>query len=333
MTDLPTSPSSPGSEDSTLLSKPSGLPASDRSNGTSPAPLFSIGTGPTSRDGETLLPTPNAGATNYDEDPVKWRARQAKVYAETGKGNGPGNTGTLGIAISELTSSVEGSPANPLARQEDARPKTTHGGSGLSSPVSFASLDPDGSWLRTSPDSSVQASLLGPLLQRFFGIWPKSGSLRDGTVYAHPMSEPLTDESGYSWLRTPMANPANPGAGGELRAQIMLGPDRRNGSGVDSMGRPNSGRPAALLPTPEAWLGRREANATADPLREKSRRHEGKRGQRSTTLPEALAPLLPTPTGGSESKASRRKRGNPHGMDLEASLGDLTNPPSEDGQP
>lgn len=51
-------------------------------------------------------------------------------------------------------------------------------------------------------------------------------------------------------LPTPMANPDNPGSGGELRAAITHGPGRRNETGTDSMGRPNTGRPAKLFPTP-----------------------------------------------------------------------------------
>ena len=55
-----------------------------------------------------------------------------------------------------------------------------------------------------------------------------------------------------------------------------------------------------ILPTPNAWLGRRPGNAAADPTRIASREHEGMRGKRSLELPEALAqmqgePLLPTP--------------------------------------
>lgn len=50
-----------------------------------------------------------------------------------------------------------------------------------------------------------------------------------------------------------------------------------------------------LLPSPTAWLGRRPENATADPERAASRRHEGARGKRSMELPDALA-MLPTPT-------------------------------------
>jgi hypothetical protein len=54
-------------------------------------------------------------------------------------------------------------------------------------------------------------------------------------------------------LPTPVSNPDNPGAGGELRAAIQHGPERRNETGTDNWGRPNKGRtPKTLLPTPNA---------------------------------------------------------------------------------
>ena len=53
-----------------------------------------------------------------------------------------------------------------------------------------------------------------------------------------------------SLLPTPMANPDNPGAGGELRAAITHGPARRNTTGTDSWGRPNLGRPSGASTGP-----------------------------------------------------------------------------------
>jgi hypothetical protein len=65
-------------------------------------------------------------------------------------------------------------------------------------------------------------------------------------------------------LPTPMANPENPGAGGELRAALAHGPERRNLTGVDSWGRPNRGR-AKLLPTPTESDGDSAGNRTGNP--------------------------------------------------------------------
>lgn len=87
------------------------------------------------------------------------------------------------------------------------------------------------------------------------------------------------------------------------------------------------------LPTPSSWLGRRPENSYADPERAASRSHEGRRGDRSLELPEALA-LLPTP-------AARDRKG-PHMRDREGGLslgsavediqtGVATGPPSNGG--
>lgn len=318
---------------------------------------------------DTLLPTPTAG----DASQSGHRQEQRSPASHSG-------TTLSDWARTDQTSSSEDSRASRSVQQDDERPKMTNAGSGPSSSVSRASLDPDGSWLKTSPDSSVQASLMGPLLERFYGTWPRSGSMHDGTVYEHPMSELRISENGSSsLLGTPTASTGgdHPENGHELLAPQMRrllhsptasdsdgkprydhraspgyvrakpvpnlaaqvidellptpsglggGQTSRGGDRIDELllggvvkdllptpktptGGPESRdartargsrrgadlegvvRDEVLLPTPEAWLGRREANATADPMREKSRRHEGERGRRSTTLPEALASI------------------------------------------
>jgi hypothetical protein len=99
-------------------------------------------------------------------------------------------------------------------------------------------------------------------------------------------------------LPTPVANPSNPGAGGELRAAIAHGPERRNETGVDSFGRPNLGRPAKeLLPTPQA------ADADGGRIDSQETVLSGTRpsgAKASVSLREAIAykraeRLLPTP--------------------------------------
>jgi hypothetical protein len=72
-------------------------------------------------------------------------------------------------------------------------------------------------------------------------------------------------------LPTPVANPENPGAGGDLRAAVVHGEGRRNETGVDTLGRPNRGRPSRLLPTPTTQDGENTAGPSqrrrhSDPL-------------------------------------------------------------------
>ena len=107
----PTSPSSPGLEDSTSPSSSSDTDASPRSNGTPTQLAFSNDTGPTSPDGET-------------------------------------STGSA--ATVTLTSSSEDSPVSQPAPQDGAREPRTIAGSGPSSPVWLASWDRDTSSWRTS---------------------------------------------------------------------------------------------------------------------------------------------------------------------------------------
>lgn len=260
-----TSRSSQESEDSTLPLSGLDSDASAKSSETNPARKSSNDTGLMSRAGETLLPTPDAGNFNDGQTTEAWRARKGIMDPNTG----------------DLISSSEDSRVSQSVRQDAAEPKATSDGSGPTSPVSFARFNPDGSVSRTYADSSVQVSLLGTHYERFSGTWPFSGSMRDGVVYEHQMSELPTDANGYS----------------------------------------------SLLPTPEAWLGRRPGSASYDPTREASRRHEGKRGQRSTTLPDVIVPMLPTPRTSDTNGTGTHGTG---GKDLRTSIGELSSLPFEE---
>lgn len=95
-------------------------------------------------------------------------------------------------------------------------------------------------------------------------------------------------------LPTPVANEKNPGSGGELRAALTHGPGRRNETGIDSWGRPNTGR-AKLLPTPTT----QDAANTAGPSQFR---------RNSDPLNVAVVKtLLPSPTV----RTARRGKGDP----------------------
>jgi hypothetical protein len=250
----------------------------------------------------------------------------------------------MGVTLTDaLTSSAADSHASRYPLPAAGRPRTTSGGSGLSSPASFASLDPDGSWLRTSPDSSVQASLLGPLLARFSGTWPRSGSMHAGIVYAHPtLARPTSASGSSSWLGTPSAADAMGGhlsRGGARSDELLLKgqikalhtPTATDGSPrYDHRASPGYTRAipvpnldaqiAELLPTP-----RHEGYDAGN--------HRGQPDSLNQTVRMLPTPKVPTPkvpTGGAEKRSSRKKRGS-GGEDLAASIGELTNQPSEDG--
>lgn len=339
----PTSACSPESGDSTSPSKRAGTDASGRSSEIHTAPEFSSGggrlfpVGGTSPD-STLLPTPNAGMHNVDEDPETWEARRRRLVAKGINGNGAGTP--LGVAVRSISSS-EDSRVSLSQRPVDDPLRLTSGGYGPSSPVWLAIFDPSRCSSRTCPicgqlvpESTsagmgwiqTQASLFGDWHSaRYSETWPSSGMTRRGRAYALPMSEHLTDaRASFSSLPTPVANPENPGAGGELRAAISFGPDRRNETGVDSWGRPNGGR-AGLLPTPAA------------------RDHKGgdlESREGGTSLPEEVHRMLPTPQAADAERKgadyARRTRPGSGGDDLstvirERSSGGRTHPRSEDG--
>jgi hypothetical protein len=212
-----------------LRSSDSDSSASDKSRSIQPADEFWSDTGPTSDGGERLLPTPDGGSFNDGQSTEAWRERKARELAKGYNRNGFGTP--IAMAVQLLSegidpiSSSEGHPASPSAKPGTARRRRTSDGFGLSSPASFATLDPDGFFLKTYRDSSIQATLLGPPLARFSGIWPKWGSLRDGTVYEHPRWVPPIDEDASSYLPTPKT----PTGGSERRASRAA----RNSGGED----------------------------------------------------------------------------------------------------
>ena len=185
----PTSPSSPGSEDSTSPPRPTASPASDRSSGTPPAPESSSDGGRLFPDGETspgsaLLPTPTANDLSSGMTPERWDEWADEMRERHRNGNGHGRN--LGVEMRRRTSSSEVSPASPPPPPDAARAPLTTVGSGLSSPVSLGSWDPDMSSWRTS-----QVSLLSTEDERFprsWETWPRSGMTRRGRAFALPTS-------------------------------------------------------------------------------------------------------------------------------------------------
>ncbi len=102
----------------------------------------------------------------------------------------------------QLTLFAEAFPASHTPSLVDVADLPTSGTSGPSSPESFASLDPDGSWRKTCQGCS-QVTLDGSL-ERFSETWPRAGMTRNGTAYRRQPLAPLTDgtESGSSLIPT-----------------------------------------------------------------------------------------------------------------------------------
>ena len=110
--------------------------------------------------------------------------------------------------------SAEDFPASPIPLLVDVSRLRTSATSGPSLPYSFAKLDPDGSWLKTSQGYS-QANLDGSL-ERFSETWPRAGMTRNGTAYLLPPSAPLTGAIESGSLPTPQATDGRRGPAGQL---------------------------------------------------------------------------------------------------------------------
>src|SRR5262245_25388543 len=84
-------------------------------------------------------------------------------------------------ASNQLSLFAEDSLANRTPPLDDAWVPPTSAISGRTSPESFASLNPDGSWRKTCQGYS-QVMLDGSL-ETFCETWPRAGMTRSGTAY------------------------------------------------------------------------------------------------------------------------------------------------------
>ena len=105
------------------------------------------------------------------------------------------------IASPQLTLFAEAFPVSRIPLLADAVALKTSATSGPSSPDSFASLDPDGSWRKTCQGYS-QVTLDGSL-ERFSETWPRAGMTRSGTAYQRVPLAPLTDATASGSWPTP----------------------------------------------------------------------------------------------------------------------------------
>lgn len=145
--------------------------------------------------------------------------------------------------------------------------------SGPMSGTPLAFYDHDSRFWRT-----LQATLVSEW-ERYSETLPRWGTTRAGVLYELPMPAPLTDGSECSsWLPTPRSVIWKSGAMDTVRHQVV-----RNGY------KSRLEESVAMLATPTAWLGRREAHSAGDPRRWHDPR-------RSNELSDQIAALLPMPT-------------------------------------
>jgi len=119
----------------------------------------------------------------------------------------------------ESMSSQGASPAKTLALPE-SKPewaKVPEADYGRSVPVYLGTFAHDMPYLKTSQHSLVET--MGDGLSRFFGTFPRSGMMRNGTVYQLPNLARTTTEIGSGLLPTPRA---------QEKAEKLLPPSRKN---------------------------------------------------------------------------------------------------------
>jgi hypothetical protein len=135
------------------------------------------------------------------------------------------HNGTLPNDSIQLTLFAEAFPASRTLSLVDGPVPTMSATSGPSSCDSFASVNPDGSWRKTS-QGYCQVMLDGSL-EPFSETWPRAGMTRNGIAYQLRPLAPLTDATASGSWPTPCAEdaknvPYQKGKGGQ-RYPMLLG--------------------------------------------------------------------------------------------------------------
>src|SRR4030095_51459 len=113
------------------------------------------------------------------------------------------HNGTLLNDLSQLTLFAEAFPVSRTPSLADVPAPPTPATPGLTSLDSFASLNPDGSWRKTS-QGYCQLMLDGSS-EPFSETWPRAGMTPSGTAYRRPPLAPLTDAIASGLWHTPNA--------------------------------------------------------------------------------------------------------------------------------
>jgi len=185
----------------------------------------------------------------------------------------------------QLTLFAEAFPVNPIPWLADVAVLRTSATSGPSSLDSFASLDRDGSWRKTS-QGYCQLTLDGSL-EAFSETWPRAGMTRNGTCYLLRNLERRTDATASGWWPTPTSGDAkSSGSRNTPTSQAHFGVSLTDAVRGDA----GAGR---RWPTPDANMGsggRTFAPGTVTPT--------GKdlRTGRKRSVPLNAAVTWPTPT-------------------------------------
>lgn len=111
----------------------------------------------------------------------------------------------------QLTLFAEDSPVSPSRVPANAKARKTNAGFGPSSPVLFASLDPDGSWVKMCRDSCQL--MLDGRSEPFCETWPRAGMMQRGKSFQQPALVLYTcgrEFFSWVWIQTPRASGSIP---------------------------------------------------------------------------------------------------------------------------
>lgn len=205
--------------------------------------------------------------------------------------------------LRQLTLSAEDSPVRTSATQGRGRASKKERGraSGMSSPESFASLGPDGCWLKTCQGFSQLT--LGGEWEPYLETWPRAGTMQNGIAYQRRPSAPRTSVTGSSLWPTTVAQDdgKTPEAHLAMKARMKGGP-RKTITSLQVMVKAVERR---MWPTPDAsQRGPRAADLMVKGKRQVRRRTSGQ--QRGMDLQTAVK-LWPTPRANLVTRVSFRE--------------------------
>ncbi len=145
----------------------------------------------------------------------------------------------------ELMSSREDSPVRTSPLQEIKKELMQNAvDCGQSAPVCLGTFDPDMPSLKTSQTCLLETGEIG--LSEFYGTFPRSGTMRNGTVYQLPQLAPTITEIGSGLWPTPTGM-----TGGE-----GIAPSHKDGTHGWSLGAAAKDsltqKPIRIWPTPNA---------------------------------------------------------------------------------
>ena len=147
----------------------------------------------------------------------------------------------------ELMSSQGDSPAKTSASQETEQEYKTERAvaCGQSAPVLLGSLDPNTPSLKTSQTCLMENGEIG--LSEFSGTFPRSGMMRNGTVYQLPNLARTITEIGSGLLPTPTVATIHASMEAHCKEAGRLHPKGQNTLGAEVASR--------MWPTPNASTG------------------------------------------------------------------------------